>query len=81
MRSNSFEHPPASEEKAIRDELELLHRRILDTEAEIAQVKEDAVKDPSRVRELVSLKTILDSLQVKEQTLKYELEDLKHSSV
>jgi len=74
--SNAFEKHPVPREKEIRAELEQLHRMILDTKAQIAQVKEDAVEDLGRVKELVSLNTILHSLEEKEDAFKKELEEL-----
>ena len=64
----------------MRAELELLHRMILDTQAEIVQVKEDALQDPNRAGELISLKIILESLQKKESAFNIELEELKNQS-
>jgi small-conductance mechanosensitive channel len=72
----TFEKHPMSREKEIRTELEQIHRMMLDTKAQIAQVKEDATEDLSRVKELVSLNTILRSLEEKENAFKEELEEL-----
>jgi hypothetical protein len=74
--SDTFEKHPVSREKEIRAELERLYRMILDTKAQIAQVKEDSTEDLSRVKELVSLHTILRSLETKEDVFKEELEEL-----
>ena len=80
MENKSFENFYNSREKIVRAELELLHRMILDTQAEIVQVKEDALQDPNRAGELISLKIILESLQKKESAFNIELEELKNQS-
>ena len=80
MENRSFENFYNSREKTVRTELELLHRMMLDTQAEIVQVKEDALQDPSRAGELISLKIILESLQKKESAFNIELEELKNQS-
>jgi len=74
--SNTFEKRPVSREKEIKTELERLYRMILDTKAQIAQVKEDATEDLSRVKELVPLNTILRSLEEEENAFKEELGEL-----
>lgn len=61
MKNNeSFEESPAPDEKSVREELEQVRRMILDTQANIVQVKADAMKDPSQAGALVHLKTILE---------------------
>ena len=79
MHENPFEKR-SGQEKELRDELEQLHREILDTRAQIAQVKEDAVQDPRRAGELVNLKTILDALDLKRQLAEHQLADLTDQS-
>jgi len=78
MKSPSFEQTPASHERSIRTRLERLHEMILDTKAEIAQVKEDAIQDPGRTKEIGFLTVALNTLESDESTLREELDKDTH---
>ncbi len=66
---NDFERP-GLEERSAKEQLEELYRMIMDTQAEMAQIKADAVDEPSRARELVSLQRTLDALRAEEVKIK-----------
>ena len=74
MEKHAFEDPRPAHEKELREKLEETRRMIIDTKAEVAQVKEDAAHDLAQTKKLVSLKQTLDTLEYDEVVLKKELE-------
>ena len=61
----------------IKDILEHLYHMRLDTQAEMAQVKEDAMTDVSRARDLVKLHETLKLITDQEEEYKKKLEASK----
>lgn len=76
MEMVPFRGDPELRKKDLKRSLEEAHMMILDTKAEMAQVKHDALTDPQRARELVHLQHRLDSLTWAEEKIKEELEGM-----
>ncbi len=69
MNENNIEGNRARQSESLKERLEEVRRMILDTQAEMAQVREDAVEKPDRARELVPLKRALDTLEAEKSEL------------
>ena len=73
MGKNPFESHLESSDKDLKARLEELHRMKIDTEAEMAQAKVDAVENVSRAKDLVPLKRTLDLLRHEEELVMQKL--------